>query len=95
MSKKKERLTETAHRVGEALDMPAKALPNFSHLQFWHNRQATMEGVEGVLHYSDSEIQLRLNGLVVTLLGADLHIRSYREQQIALTGTITEVHYRN
>ena len=95
LRKKKEPIGEKARRVGEMLDLPAQMLPGFCHLEFWQNRNAVIEGVKGVLSYSDSEIQLNLASLVVTVKGADLSISSYQAEQLSMAGTIAEVHFRN
>lgn len=86
-------LAETVRRAGEAIDLPSRVLPGFSHLEFWQNRQAVVEGVKGVLGYSEKEIQLNLGSLIVTLRGAELEIRSYQGEEITLAGTIAEVHF--
>ena len=91
--KKKEPLSETARRVGDAMDLPAQLLPGFSHLELWQNRQAVVEGVRGVLSYSENEIQLNLGTLVATFRGADLNIRAYQGEQLTMAGTIAEVHF--
>ena len=75
------------------LDLPAQLLPGFCHLELWQNRQAVIEGVKGVLRYSDSEIQLNLGGLVVTFRGAELGIRTYQAEQLTMAGVIAEVHF--
>ena len=88
-------MAEKARRVGEMLDMPAQMLPGFCHLEFWQNRRAVIEGVKGVLSYSENEIQLNMNGLIVTLRGGGMEIQSYQAEQLAMQGTIAEVHFLN
>jgi len=95
MRKKKEPLIEKARSAGEMLDLPARMLPGFSHIELWQNRQAVIEGVKGVLSYSESEIQLNLGALVVTFRGSDLGIQSYQAEQLTMSGTIAEVHFVN
>lgn len=93
MRKQKETPAGLARRLGDTLDLPAQLLPGFSHLELWQNRQAVVEGVKGVLSYSDSEIQLNLGSLVATFRGAQLDIRSYQGEELSLAGTIAEVHF--
>jgi len=75
------------------MDLPAQLLPGFCHVELWQNRQAVIDGVKGVLSYSESTVQLSLGSLVVTFRGAGLTIKSYQLEQLQLTGTIAEVHY--
>ena len=95
MRKKKEPMIEKVRKTGEFLDLPARMLPDFCHLELWQNRQAVIEGVKGVLSYSENEIQLNLGVLVVTFRGADLGIQSYQAEQLTMVGTIAEVHFLN
>ena len=97
MSRKKKptktSLAEKALRLGDSMDLPAQLLPGFCHVELWQNRQAVVDGVKGVLSYSESSVQLSLGSLVVTFRGADLTIKSYQLEQLHLTGTIAEIHY--
>jgi len=88
-------MAEKMRQAGELLDLPARMLPGFCHLEFWQNRHAVIEGVKGVLSYSENEIQLNLGVLVVTFRGAGLGIQSYQAEQLTMTGTIAEVHFVN
>ena len=91
--KKRRLAAETALRLGNAMDLPPQMLPGFSHVELWQNRQAVIDGVKGVLSYSESDVQLNVGTLVVTFKGADLSIRSYQMEQLTLAGTIAEVHF--
>ena len=93
--RRKKRLpaAEAVQRLGSAMDLPQQMLPGFSHVELWKNRQALVEGVKGVLSYSESSVQLNTGSLVVTFKGAGLCIQSYQMEQLALAGTIAEVHF--
>ena len=91
--KTKPSLAEKTLRLGDSLDLPAQLLPGFCHVELWQNRQAVVDGVRGVLGYSENCVQLNLGSLVVTFRGAGLTIKSYQQEQLQLTGTIAEVHY--
>jgi len=91
--KPKASLAEKALRLGEAMDLPAQVLPGFCHVELWQNRQAVIDGVKGVLSYSENRVQLSMGSMVVTFRGADLTIRSYQLEQLQLTGMIAEIHY--
>jgi len=91
--KPKNSLAEKTLRLGDSLDLPAQLLPGFCHVELWQNRQAVVDGVRGVLGYSESCVQLNLGSLVVAFRGAGLTIKSYQQEQLQLTGTIAEIHY--
>ncbi|MDR1927329.1 MAG: YabP/YqfC family sporulation protein [Oscillospiraceae bacterium] len=86
---------QTARQLGEALDLPGEVLPGFSHLELLGNRQAIVDGVKGVIAYSDSCVRLNLGELVVSLEGAALCIRSYQMEQVILSGVIAALHFAN
>jgi len=86
---------ERVRQMGEQMDLPAQLLPGFSHVELFANRQAVVDGVKGVLSYSDTQIQLNVEALVLTFKGAGLCIRSYQLEQLILTGIIAEVSFLN
>ena len=91
--KKRKPAAEMALRLGSAMDLPQRMLPGFSHVELWQNRRAVIEGVKGVLSYSESEVQLNIGALVARFKGADLHIQAYQMEQLTLEGTIAELHF--
>jgi len=93
--KSKPSLAEKTLQLGDSLDLPAQLLPGFCHVELWQNRQAVIDGVRGVLSYSENCMQLNLGSLVVTFRGAGLTIKSYQQEQLQLMGTIAEIHYTN
>ena len=95
MRKPRKTLAERVQQMGEQMDLPARLLPGFSHIELFQNRQAVVEGVRGVLSYSETQIQLNINAMVLTFKGADLSIQSYQTEQLILTGDIAEVHFTN
>jgi len=93
MRKQKLSLGEKVRLAGEALDMPARALPGFCHIEMMQNRQAVIEGVKGVLGYSEDEIKLNMSGLVVTFRGQGLTISGYQQEALTMSGTIAQVDF--
>jgi len=95
LRKQKKTLGERVQQMGEQMDLPAQLLPGFSHVELFQNRQAVVDGVKGVLGYSETQIQLNIGTMVLTFKGADLCIRSYQTEQLILTGMIAEVLFAN
>jgi len=93
MPKQKLSFGEKVRQAGEALDVPARALPDFSHIELMQNRQAVIEGVKGVLGYSEHEIKLNLSDLVVTFRGQGLAIAGYQQEVLTMSGTIAQVDF--
>jgi len=93
MRKQKLSLSEKVRQAGEALDVPARALPGFSHVELMGNRQAVIEGVKGVLGYSEHEIKLSLSDLVITVHGQGLTISGYQQEALTMSGTIAQIDF--
>jgi len=93
MRKQKLSLSEKLRQAGEALDVPARALPGFSHIELMQNRQAVIEGVKGVLDYSEHEIKVNMNDLIVTFRGQGLTIAGYQAEALTMYGTIAQVDF--
>jgi sporulation protein YqfC len=91
--KPRKAIGERIREASEGMDVPGQLLPGFYHVELVQNRQAVVDGVKGVLSYSETQIQLNLQAVVVTFKGAGLSIRSYQTEQLILTGTIAEVHF--
>jgi sporulation protein YqfC len=93
MRKPKKTLGQRVQQMGEQMDLPAQLLPGFSHIELFQNRQAVVEGVKGVLGYSENQVQLSISAMVLTFKGAELSIRSYQMEQLVLTGNIAQVDF--
>ncbi|MCL2445353.1 MAG: YabP/YqfC family sporulation protein [Oscillospiraceae bacterium] len=91
MPKQKISFSAKVRLAGEALDVPARALPGFCHIELMQNRQAVIEGVKGVLGYSEDEIKLNMSDLVVTFRGQGLTISGYQQEALTMSGTIFQL----
>jgi sporulation protein YqfC len=83
----------TVRRLGDAMGLPAEVLPDFSSLEMLGNREAIVQGVQGVLCCSACKVSLNLGHLIETFEGADLVIRSYLGEELRLGGQIAAVFF--
>ena len=81
--------------ITRSLDLPQEAVSGYAHIELSGNREAIIEGCQGVLEYSDCLIALNTGKLTVRICGCDLTIVSMQNGQAIIKGTITGVDYCN
>lgn len=77
------------------LDLPQDAVSGYAHIEISGNREAIIEGCQGVLEYNDNLIALNTGRLTVRICGCGLTIVSMQNGQAIIKGTITGVDYCN
>ncbi|MBQ2848280.1 MAG: YabP/YqfC family sporulation protein [Clostridia bacterium] len=87
-----ERIIESITRN---LDLPQDAVSGYAHIEISGNREAIIEGCQGVLEYGDNLIALNTGRLTVRVCGCGLTIVSMQNGQAIIKGTITGVDYCN
>ena len=73
------------------LDIPSTALAAVSRLEISGNREAIVEGCQGVLEYGDTIIRLSTGRMVLRFEGRGLQISVLTHQTAVITGFITNI----
>lgn len=81
--------------ISRSLDLPQDAVSGYAHIELSGNREAIIEGCQGVVEYGDTLISLNTGKLTVRVCGCGLTIVSMQNGQAVIRGTITGVDYRN
>ena len=81
--------------ITRSLDLPQDAVSGYAHIEISGNREAIIEGCQGVLEYGDNLIALNTGKLTVRICGCGLTIVSMQNGQAIIKGTITGVDYCN
>ncbi len=81
--------------ITRSLDLPQDAVSGYAHIEISGNREAIIEGCQGVLEYGDNRIALNTGKLTVRICGCNLTIISMQNGQAVIKGTITGVDYCN
>lgn len=79
--------------ISRSLDLPQDAVSGYAHIEISGNREAIIEGCQGVLEYGDSVIALNTGRLTVRVCGCELTIVSMQNGQAVIKGIITGVEY--
>ncbi len=81
--------------ISRNLDLPQDAVSGYAHIEISGNREAIIEGCQGVLEYGDSVIALNTGKLTVRICGCELTIVSMQNGQAVIKGIITGLDYCN
>lgn len=81
--------------ISRSLDLPQDAVSGYAHIEISGNREAIIEGCQGVLEYGDSVIALNTGRLTVRICGCELTIVSMQNGQAVIKGIITGIDYCN
>lgn len=82
-------------KVSRTLDLPQDAVSGYAHIEINGNREAIVEGCQGVLEYCDNLIALNTGRLTVRINGCGLSIVSMQNGQAIIKGTISGMDYCN
>lgn len=80
-------------RMAELFDLPADLVAGLTHMELLGDRQFFLEGHEGILSYSDTQIDVSTGGAVVRVRGSGLALRSMTETEVRIRGQIDAVEF--
>ena len=80
-------------RMAELFDLPADLVAGLAHAELLGNRQFFLEGHEGILAYSDTQIDISVGGSVVRVRGSGLELRSMTDREVRIRGSIDAVEF--
>ena len=88
-----ERARELRTRMAELFDLPADLVAGLSHIELLGDRQLLLEGHEGILSYSDTQIDVSAAAAVVRVRGSGLTLRSMTEREVRIHGKIEGIEF--
>ena len=80
-------------RMAELFDLPADLVAGLAHAELLGNRQFFLEGHEGILAYSDTQIDSSAGGSIVRVRGSGLELRSMTDREVRIRGSIDAVEF--
>lgn len=73
---------------------PALPTPDFEPLtELISNREATIEGCEGIIEYKDTFVSVNCRNFTVNFSGFNFRIRSNSKDSITVSGCITDIKF--
>ena len=83
-----------AEPLARALELPPGSFTGLSQIALTGNREAVLEGCRGILSYSEEEIQLAMDNMVLCITGRMLRLRSMSDQSILIDGFIDTIQFK-
>ncbi len=87
------RMDDAREKWNGSLDAQPIALSGAAQIELCGNREAVVDGCQGILQYEDTVIRVSTGRLIVRFTGSDLCIRTMQRNQILICGTITSVDF--
>lgn len=84
---------EIRTRMAELFDLPVDLVAGLAHMELLGDRQFFLEGHEGILAYSDTQIDVSAGALVVRVRGSGLELRRMTGQEVRIRGKIDAVEF--
>ena len=79
--------------IGGVFEVPVSAAGNKVKLEIHSNRQAILEGCQGVVEYNSDLVTLKCGKQTVSLIGTDFEILSFFDDMIVICGRISSVEF--
>ena len=74
-------------------DLPISAFQSGAHIELNSNREAVIEGIKGIIEYSDLYIKLSLPKGTLELFGSDLEIVTLSAGGVIIGGLIYKLEF--
>ena len=87
------RLYGVREKWNDTLDTRPIVLSGTAQIELCGNKEAVVDGCQGVLQYEDTVIRLTTGRLIVRFTGSNLCIRTMQQNQILICGTIVCVDF--
>jgi len=84
---------ELRARMAELFDLPADLVAGLAHMELLGDRQFLLEGHDGILSYSDEQIDVSAGGGAVRIRGAGLALRSMTGRDVRIRGRIDAIEF--
>lgn len=80
-------------RLNELLDIPANALAGVPQIEMAGNREALVDGCQGVLEYDENTIKLSTGKMSIKFTGRGLQIKVLTHTSAVVVGFITGIEF--
>ena len=89
----KQKWAKLSEKINDSLEIPNAALPDVAQIELSGNREAMVDGCQGILQYTDSAIRLSTGRLIVRFTGSELRVCAMQSGQIRISGLIAAVDF--
>ncbi len=89
----KEASRKGAAKLAKLLEFPETAIAGTAFVQMAGNREATIDGSQGVLEYSEECIRINAGKMVIKFAGRGLVLKCLTGETLVIEGFITQVEF--
>ena len=80
-------------RLAKILDVPQTMFESYSQIVLSGNREAVLDGCQGVIEYEDDFIKLKIGKQMVKFTGQNLQIKCMTGENVIIDGRILSVEF--
>ena len=94
--RKKERKTKkqtSPEKLAKILDVPQNMFESYSQIVLSGNREAILDGCQGVIEYEDDFIKLKIGKQMVKFTGQNLQIKCMTGENVNIDGVILSMEF--
>ncbi len=94
--RKKERKTKkqtSPEKLAKILDVPQNMFESYSQIVLSGNREAILDGCQGVIEYEDDFIKLKIGKQMVKFTGQNLQIKCMTGENVIIDGVILSMEF--
>ena len=94
--KKKRRREEEisfGDRLSGVLQLPVNVVEGLPQMEVMGNKEAVIEGCDGVLEYNENVVRLSTGKLVIKFMGRGLILKCMTDTGVIVTGYITSIEF--
>lgn len=82
-----------APRIAKMLDIPSSALIGLPQMELSGNREAVVEGCQGILEYDENVVRLATGKMSIKFTGRNLQIRVLTHDSAIVEGFIVSIEF--
>lgn len=89
----KEEKRDVLGKVTQALELPRTIFSDTPQIELMGNREAIVEGCQGVLEYDENTIRLNLGAMMLQFTGRDLTMKCLTGQNVIVQGFFHSIEF--
>ena len=86
-------ISNLSEKISEELGIPKTVVAGFNHIELFGNREAVVNGCEGILEYSEEKIKINMGKNTILFSGCDMCMREYGPSRAKITGMIASIEF--
>jgi len=90
---RKDRNKKKTDRIAKILDVPKNIYENFAQIILSGNREAILDGCQGVIEYEENKIKLKIGKQAVTFCGDSLQIKCMTDDTVIIEGKLSQLQF--